>query len=142
MGKCFRERRFEIKVGMAFSSPMKISFINNSYALGKNMNANWEVYDMNSDAFRDKIVVLDEDGDEKELSIEALFDMKDKTYALLSSEQDGSDTFVMQVENTDEGQFLTGISDPSERNMILDAYEIAVDANPETEWVLYGKKHS
>ena len=88
---------------------------------------------MNSDVYRDKIVVLDENGAEKELSIEALFDMKDKTYALLRSEQDGNDTFVMQVENTDDGQFLTGISDPSERNMILDAYEIAVDANPETE---------
>jgi hypothetical protein len=88
---------------------------------------------MNSDVYRDKIVVLDETGNEKELSIEALFDMKDKTYALLRSERDGNDTFVMQVENTDDGQFLTGISDPSERHMILDAYEIAVDANPETE---------
>ena len=94
---------------------------------------NTEVYWMNSDVYRDKIVVLDENGNEKEFSIEALFDMKDKTYALLRSEEDGNNTFVMQVENTDDGQFLTGISDPSERNMILDAYEIAVDANPETE---------
>jgi uncharacterized protein YrzB (UPF0473 family) len=88
---------------------------------------------MNSDVYRDKIVVLDENGDEKELSIEALFDMKDKTYVLLHSEQDGNSTFVMQVENTDDGQFLTGISDSFERNMVLDAYEIAVDANPATE---------
>ncbi|NEU32420.1 DUF1292 domain-containing protein [bacterium LRH843] len=88
---------------------------------------------MDSDVDRDKIVVLDENGDEKELSIEGLFDMNDKTYALLRSEQDGNDTFVMQVENTDDGQFLTGLSDPSERDMILDAYEIAVNANPETE---------
>ena len=88
---------------------------------------------MNNDVYRDKIVVLDENGDKKEFSIEALFDMKDKTYALLCSEQDGKNTFVMQVENTDDGQFLTGISDPSERNMVLDAYEIAVDASLETE---------
>ena len=88
---------------------------------------------MNNDVYRDKIVVLDENGDEKEFSIEALFDMKDKTYALLRSEQDGNNTFVMQVENTDDGQFLTGISDPSELDMVLEAYEIAVDANPETE---------
>jgi uncharacterized protein YrzB (UPF0473 family) len=88
---------------------------------------------MNNDIYRDKIVVLDENGDEKEFSIEALFDMKDKTYVLLRSEQDGNNTFVMQVENTDDGQFLTGISDPSKRDMVLDAYEIAVDANPETE---------
>ena len=51
-------------------------------------------------------------------------------YAL---KQDGNNTFVMQVEDTDDGQFLTGISNPSERDMILDAYELAVDANPETE---------
>ncbi|RFB11381.1 DUF1292 domain-containing protein [Bacillus sp. HNG] len=85
---------------------------------------------MNSDVYRDKIVVLDENGDEKEFSIEALFDMKDKTYALLRSEQDQNHTFVMQVENTEDGQFLTGINDSSERDMVLDAYEIAVDANP------------
>jgi uncharacterized protein YrzB (UPF0473 family) len=83
-----------------------------------------------SDVYRDKIVVKDENGEEKEFSIEALFDMKEKTYALLHSEQDQNNTFVMQVENTDDGQFLTGINDPSERDMVLDAYEIAVDANP------------
>jgi hypothetical protein len=88
---------------------------------------------MSNDIYRDKIIVSDENGVEKELSIEALFDMKNKTYALLSSEKDGNDAFVMEVENTDEGQFLTGISDPSERNMVLDAYEIAVDASLETE---------
>ncbi|MFS0823199.1 DUF1292 domain-containing protein [Bacillus sp. 1P02SD] len=85
---------------------------------------------MNSDVYRDKIVVLDENGDEKEFSIEALFDMKDKTYALLRSEQDQDHTIVMLVENTEDGQFLTGINDSSERDMVLDAYEIAVDANP------------
>jgi hypothetical protein len=83
-----------------------------------------------SDVYRDKIVVKDENGEEKEFSIEALFDMKEKTFALLHSEQDQNNTFVMQVENTDDGQFLKGINDPSERDMVLDAYEIAVDANP------------
>ncbi|MFZ0445255.1 MAG: DUF1292 domain-containing protein [Bacillus sp. (in: firmicutes)] len=88
---------------------------------------------MNNDVYRDKIVVLDENGDKKEFSIEALFDMKDKTYVLLRSEQDGNNTFVMQVENTDDNQFLIGINDPSKLDMVLEAYEIAVDANPETE---------
>ncbi|WP_010280732.1 DUF1292 domain-containing protein [Bacillus timonensis] len=85
---------------------------------------------MNNNVYRDKVVVMDENGEEKEFSIEALFDMKEKTYALLRSEHDQNNTFVMQVENTDDGQFLAGISDPSERDMVLDAYEIAVDANP------------
>ncbi|WP_453995815.1 DUF1292 domain-containing protein [Bacillus nitroreducens] len=83
-----------------------------------------------SEVYRDKIVVLDEKGKEKELSVEALFDMKDKTYALLRSEIDQNETFVMQVEDTEDGQYLTGIENPSEREMVLDAYEIAVDANP------------
>ncbi|MEH7380228.1 DUF1292 domain-containing protein [Bacillus sp. JJ1533] len=85
---------------------------------------------MNSDIYRDQIIVMDENGNEQEFSIEALFDMKDKTYVLLRSEQDENKTFVMEVENTDEGQFLTRISNTTERDMVLDAYEIAVDANP------------
>lgn len=85
---------------------------------------------MDNEIYRDTIVVKDENGDEKKFSIEALFDMKDKTYALLRSEQNADDTFVMQVENTDEGQFLVGLYDNHERDMVLDAYEIAVQANP------------
>ncbi|WP_449540219.1 DUF1292 domain-containing protein [Ferdinandcohnia sp. Marseille-Q9671] len=85
---------------------------------------------MFSDVYRDKIVVMDENGIEKEFSVEALFDMKNKTFALLRSPQNADHTFVMQVENSDEGQYLVGVNDPSERDMVLDAYEIAVDANP------------
>ncbi|MFS0863759.1 DUF1292 domain-containing protein [Fredinandcohnia sp. 179-A 10B2 NHS] len=85
---------------------------------------------MDNEIYRDKIVVKDENGDEKQFSVEALFDMKEKTYALLRSEQNAEDTFVMEVENSDEGQFLVGLYDNHERDMVLDAYEIAVQANP------------
>ncbi|MFT4414296.1 DUF1292 domain-containing protein [Fredinandcohnia humi] len=82
------------------------------------------------EVYRDTIVVKDENGFEKQFSVEALFDMKENTYALLRSDEDENETFVMQVENTKNGQYLVNVSDPSERNMVLDAYEIAVEANP------------
>ncbi|OLO26555.1 DUF1292 domain-containing protein [Alkalihalophilus pseudofirmus] len=60
-------------------------------------------------------------------SVEALFDMSDHTYALLSSEQD---TVLMRVEDHEGEQHLVGITDTEEREAILSAYEIAVEANP------------
>lgn len=82
------------------------------------------------DELRDYITVEDEDGIEKQFAVEALFDMKDKTYALLRAEKDKEDTIIMQIENDEDGQYLVGINDEDEKNMVLDAYEVAVDANP------------
>jgi uncharacterized protein YrzB (UPF0473 family) len=85
---------------------------------------------MSNELERDLITVEDEDGVEKQFAVEALLAMEDKTYALLRSEHDLNDTIVMQVENEDDEQYLIGINDPHKKTMVLDAYEIAVDANP------------
>jgi uncharacterized protein YrzB (UPF0473 family) len=82
---------------------------------------------MESNEERDQITIEDENGLTKDYSVEALFDMEDHSYALLSSNED---TILMRVEDEDDGQFLVGITDPDERDSILHAYEIAVDANP------------
>lgn len=76
---------------------------------------------------RDTVTVEDENGDEKEYAIEALFDMDNHMYALL---RDQSDTIVMKVEDEGDEQFLVGIDNPSEMESILDAYQIAVEAAP------------
>lgn len=76
---------------------------------------------------RDYVTIQDEQGQEKEYAIEALFDMDDKTYALLAS---GEETVVMRVEGTEEDQYLVGITDSAELESILDAYQIAVKAAP------------
>ena len=76
------------------------------------------------DEHRDYITVEDEKGNRKDYAIEALFDMKEESYALLKGEEE---TIVMKVEGEEGNQYLLGISDPLESEAILDAYEIAVE---------------
>lgn len=79
---------------------------------------------------RDFIIVEDENGREMKFSVEALLAMEDQTYALLRSNEEQNDPVVMQVENDANEQYLIGITDPNKKEMVLDAYQIAVDANP------------
>ncbi|MFJ8259146.1 DUF1292 domain-containing protein [Peribacillus asahii] len=76
------------------------------------------------DDHRDYITVEDEKGNRKDYAIEALFDMKEESYALLKGEEE---TIVMKVEGEEGKQYLLGISDPLESEAILDAYQIAVE---------------
>ncbi len=79
----------------------------------------------------DRITVQDEQGNTREFAVEALFDMDDDWYALLKSEDD---TVLMRVVGGDgDEQYLEGIDDPDEAASILDAYEVALEADyPET----------
>lgn len=79
---------------------------------------------------RDFITVEDDEGEEKQLAVEALFDMEDKTYAFLRSPKNKNDLFVMQVGDDEDGQVLTKVKKQDEKEMIFAAYEIAVTANP------------
>ncbi|MGO4888059.1 DUF1292 domain-containing protein [Anaerobacillus sp. MEB173] len=76
---------------------------------------------------RDQITVQDQSGNEFKYSVEALFDMDDQSYALLSS---NNETVLMRVEDEEDEQYLIGITDENEREAILEAYQIAVEANP------------
>ncbi|AST93066.1 MULTISPECIES: DUF1292 domain-containing protein [Sutcliffiella] len=80
---------------------------------------------MELDDFRDTIVIKNIDGEEMECTVEALFEMEGKSYALLS---DGKATVVMQVEEDRGEQYLVGIYSTEEKEAILDAYEIAMEA--------------
>ncbi|MGY3717313.1 DUF1292 domain-containing protein [Sutcliffiella cohnii] len=80
---------------------------------------------MELDDFRDTIVIKNIDGEEMECTVEALFEMEGKSYALLS---DAKATVVMQVEEDRGEQYLVGIYSTEEKEAILDAYEIAMEA--------------
>jgi hypothetical protein len=74
---------------------------------------------------RDFITIEDEKGIEKQYAVEALFDMRNQTYALLQS---NGEALLMRVENEKGEQYLIGLTDSEERDSILDAYQIAVEA--------------
>jgi uncharacterized protein YrzB (UPF0473 family) len=76
-----------------------------------------------------RITVEDEQGNEKEYAVEALFDMNEEFYALLTSDKDRILMRVVDVEGED--QYLVGIDDPEEAASILDAYQIALEADEE-----------
>jgi uncharacterized protein YrzB (UPF0473 family) len=78
---------------------------------------------------RDYITIEDEKGIEKQYAVEALFNMRDRNYALLQSNED-EEALLMRVEDDDGEQYLVGLTDSEERESILDAYQIAVEATP------------
>ncbi|RXT08043.1 DUF1292 domain-containing protein [Ammoniphilus sp. CFH 90114] len=82
---------------------------------------------MSDQEVRDYITIEDEQGQEKQYAVEALFDMEDQSYALLTSEQE---TILMRVEGDDEDRYLVGITDEEESEAILSAYQIAVENAP------------
>ncbi|HWO98366.1 MAG TPA: DUF1292 domain-containing protein [Bacillus sp. (in: firmicutes)] len=82
---------------------------------------------MKHDETRDFVTIEDEHGIEKQYAIEALFDMEGNSYALLKADDE---TLLMRVEDDGDEQYLVGLSDPEERESILDAYQIAVEAAP------------
>ncbi|MDM5326600.1 DUF1292 domain-containing protein [Neobacillus sp. CF12] len=76
---------------------------------------------------RDYITIKDDEGNIKDFAVEALFEMEGRSYALLAAEDE---TIVMEVEGVEGDQYLVGISDPTESQSILDAYQIAVEEAP------------
>ena len=76
---------------------------------------------------RDFITIENEKGIEKQYAVEALFDMRNQTYALLQS---NGEVLLMRVEDEKGEQYLVGLTDSEERDSILDAYQIAVEATP------------
>ncbi|WP_176583180.1 DUF1292 domain-containing protein [Priestia megaterium] len=79
---------------------------------------------------RDFITIENEKGLEKQYAVEALFDMRNQTYALLQS---NGEVLLMRVEDEKGEQYLVGLTDSEERDSILDAYQIAVEATPADE---------
>ncbi|RXI95519.1 DUF1292 domain-containing protein [Anaerobacillus alkaliphilus] len=75
---------------------------------------------------RDQITIQDEEGNMVDFNVEALFDMADDSYALLSSEDE---VVLMRIEDDGDEQSLVGITNQEEKASILAAYALAVEAS-------------
>ncbi|WP_078410502.1 DUF1292 domain-containing protein [Priestia abyssalis] len=82
---------------------------------------------MNHVEKRDFLTIEDEHGIEKQYAVEALFEMEGNAYVLLRAH---GETILMRVEDDGGEQYLAGLSNPEERESILEAYQIAVEAAP------------
>lgn len=85
---------------------------------------------MDRESLRDRVTVIDDVGNQKQFDVEALFEMKGESFALL---RDNKDTLIMKVEEQDGEQYLKGLNNDIEKYNLLDAYQIAVEANPAEE---------
>ncbi|MDQ0256599.1 uncharacterized protein YrzB (UPF0473 family) [Evansella vedderi] len=72
---------------------------------------------------KEYITIHDEDGNEKIFEVEAMFDMGNHSYAMISS---GDDTLVMRIEEEDGEQVLVSATEEEVENL-MDAYNIAID---------------
>ncbi|MFS0636004.1 DUF1292 domain-containing protein [Mesobacillus foraminis] len=82
---------------------------------------------MEQDSIRDLVTVEDDQGNLLSYEVEALFEMQGESYALLRSNEE---TVLMRVEEDGKEQYLVGLSDKDDKDAILDAYQVAVDAAP------------
>lgn len=82
---------------------------------------------MERDSIRDLVTVEDDQGNLLSYEVEALFEMRGESYALLRSNEE---TVLMRVEEDGKEQYLVGLSDEADKDAILDAYQVAVDAAP------------
>lgn len=74
---------------------------------------------------QEKIILTDEAGEEQEFVILATFGLDDNNYAaLLPSENIESPTYILKMEETDDGgMLLRGIDDDDELQAAIKAYE-------------------
>ncbi|MBT2755041.1 DUF1292 domain-containing protein [Mesobacillus foraminis] len=86
---------------------------------------------MEQDSIRDLVTVEDDQGNLLSYEVEALFEMQGESYALLrSNDRSNEETVLMRVEEDGKEQYLVGLSDKDDKDAILDAYQVAVDAAP------------
>ncbi|WP_456272017.1 DUF1292 domain-containing protein [Bacillus sp. AK031] len=83
------------------------------------------------DIYRDTITVEDGCGIQEEFTVEALFEMKGHSYAMLKSAR--NQTIVMKVEEDDEEQYLVNIKSQEDYHSLLDAYQVAVEGTETLE---------
>lgn len=74
---------------------------------------------------KEKIMLIDEMGEEKEFVILATFGLDDDEYAaLLPSDEIESPTYILRMETDENGEFnLIGIDDDDELQAAIEAYE-------------------
>ncbi|MBU9720585.1 MULTISPECIES: DUF1292 domain-containing protein [Bacillaceae] len=71
------------------------------------------------------ITIKDEEGNEKVFQVDAMFDMGDYTYAMITS---GDETLIMRVEEDNGEQSLISATEEEIENLLA-AYNIALNAD-------------
>ncbi|MGM0846280.1 MAG: DUF1292 domain-containing protein [Bacillota bacterium] len=84
------------------------------------------------DVYRDMVTIEDENGQQEEYTVEALFEMKGESYAMLKSDP-SNHTIVMKVEEEGDDQFLVSIKNEEDVDSILTAYQVAVEGTEDLE---------
>ena len=70
----------------------------------------------------DKILLIDENGDEREFELIVSIDIEDKTYVLLSEDEDSEDVYPFVISQDEEGEVLMPVEDEDEFLLIEEAY--------------------
>ncbi len=70
----------------------------------------------------DKILLIDENGEEREFELIVSIDIEDKTYVLLSEDEDSDDVYPFVIGQDEEGEVLMPVEDEDEFQLIEEAY--------------------
>jgi uncharacterized protein YrzB (UPF0473 family) len=71
----------------------------------------------------EKIMLVDDSGTEKEFEIVVSFDIEDKTYVLLSENEESDDVYPFVVTEDEDGEVLLPVEDEAEFEMVAAAYD-------------------
>ena len=84
----------------------------------------------------DKILLIDENGEEREFELVVSIDIENKTYVLLSEDEESDDVYPFVIGQDEEGEVLMPVEDEDEFLLIEEAYAQLmeeVDDEGETE---------
>ncbi|AFA47774.1 hypothetical protein DUF1292 [Acetobacterium woodii DSM 1030] len=76
----------------------------------------------------EKIMLVDDTGVEREFELVVSFDIEDKTYVLLSENEESDDVFPFVVTEDEEGEVLMPVEDEAEFELVAAAYDEIMDA--------------
>ncbi|WKY43851.1 DUF1292 domain-containing protein [Eubacteriaceae bacterium ES2] len=81
----------------------------------------------------DKIVLIDENGEEREFEMVVSMDLEGKTYVLLSENEESDDVYPFVITEDEEGEVLMPVESEAEFAMIEEAYEALMEEEDEAE---------
>lgn len=81
----------------------------------------------------EKILLVGDDGIEKEFELVVSLDIEEKTYVLLSENEDSDDVYPFFVTEDEDGEVLMPVEDEAEFALIEAAYEELMEEEYEDE---------
>lgn len=81
----------------------------------------------------EKILLVGDDGIEKEFEVVVSFDIEEKTYVLLSENEDSDDVYPFVITEDEDGEVLMPVEDEAEFALIEAAYDELMDEEYDDE---------